>query len=101
MKLGASATVAFAVKEQSVYEDSQIVSNLTPDLLMSYVSGWPLSDNAKRLLTAIAERKKQIAETDSAIRMHETEVRDATREQERLRENIRTLNAVAGQQEQV
>jgi hypothetical protein len=101
VKLDAKAATAFVVKEESIYEETYSVSTLTPDVMSSFVSHWPLSDSAKRRLTAIADRKKQIVEIDGQLKETESEIGDLTRDQEGLRKNITTLQAISGQQEQV
>jgi chromosome segregation ATPase len=60
-----------------------------------------MSDSAKRQLQVIADRKRQIAELDSQLNGLETDINDTTKDQDRLRQNISSLNSVSGQQDQV
>ena len=101
VKLDPRATTTFVVKEEALYEDAQAASSLTPSLIESYISGRPLSESAKRQLTAIGDRKQQLVEIDQQVRSMESEMSEVSRDQTRLRENIASLNVVSGQQEQV
>jgi chromosome segregation ATPase len=68
---------------------------------MDFIRGRSLSDSGKRQLQTIADRKRQVAELDSQINGIESEINDTTRDQDRMRQNISSLNSVSGQQEQV
>lgn len=101
VKLEAKAATTFVVREESLWEETYAVSSLTPDVIASYLQNWPLSDAGKRLLGAIADRKRAMAEVDQRLKEIESETGYLTREQEGLRQNITTLHAVSGQEEQV
>ena len=49
----------------------------------------------------IADQKSQIAENDRALQDVERQTRDLTTDEDRIRRNIESLNAVSGQQQQV
>jgi hypothetical protein len=101
VKLAAGGTAELPVNEERVYDTSYSVSNLTPDLLMTYVENKALSESARKQLEAIVTAKRSIAENDAAIGRATQEFTDLTRDQDRLRQNIESLNRVSGQQEQV
>jgi phosphopantetheine adenylyltransferase len=99
--LPSDATQTFAVSEERVYSESYSVSNLTPDVLLSYVHNVALSDAGKRQLQAIADKKSEIAENDRALQDAASQVASLTSDEDRIRRNIESLNNVSGQQQQV
>jgi hypothetical protein len=101
LQLGAGATEEFVVNEERVYEQSMAVTNLTPDILLSYVQNRSLSDAGRRQLQRIVDQKRQIAENDRALQDVDAQMRGLTADEERVRRNIQSLNNVAGQQQQV
>ena len=74
---------------------------LNSEQLLEFIRGRAISDAGKRQLQAIAEKKRQVSELDSQINGVEAEINDVTRDQDRMRQNISSLNSVSGQQEQV
>jgi hypothetical protein len=101
VKLASGATEKLPVVEEKVYETSLAVTNLTPDVLASYVQNKELSDDARKQLESILQQKRLIAETDRALGLTQQEFKDLSQDQQRLRQNISSLNRVSGQQEQV
>ena len=101
MKLGASGTEKFPVREERVFDQTFAVSSLTPDVLTSYVQNKALSEAARRQLDQIAQKKREVAGNDGALRRAEEEVASLAQDQSRLRSNIESLNRVSGQQDQV
>lgn len=99
--LPAQGSAKLAVVEEHEVESSTAVTSLTPDVLVRYIQNRALSAAARTQLEAIAGKKREIAEADSEQRRTETELRDLSTEQDRLRQNINTLRNVAGQQEMV
>jgi chaperonin cofactor prefoldin len=99
--LAAGATQEFAVAEERVFDQSYSVSSLSPDAILTYVQNRSLSDAAKRQLQGIAAQKSKIAANDRDIQQAESEVRDLNTDEDRIRRNIQSLNAVSGQQQQV
>ncbi len=101
IKLAAGAAEKFPVAEERVFDSTYAVANLTPDVLAGYIQNKALSEAARAQLEKIAAQKRAIAETGGAISRTEREVNDLANDQGRLRQNIDSLNRVAGQQEQV
>ncbi len=101
IKLAPADEEKFAVNEERVYDSSTQVASLTPDILVSYIQNRALSDASRKQLESIAALKRQIAAADSEARRAEAEVASITRDQERIRQNINSLNQVSGQQQQV
>jgi hypothetical protein len=101
IKLAPAVEEKFAVNEERVYDSSTQVASLTPDILASYIQNRTLSDASRKQLESIATLKRQIAATDSEARRAESDVASIARDQERIRQNIGSLNQVSGQQQQV
>ncbi len=101
VKLAAAGTEAFPVREEHVYDQSLSVSNLTPDVLAVYVQNKTLNEVARRQLDQIAQKKREIAANDVALRQSEADATSLTQDQSRLRSNMESLNRVSGQQDQV
>jgi len=101
VKLGPDSTEKFPVAEERVYDTTTAVSSLTPDVLLAYVQNKAISDAGRRQLQQIVDLKRQIAELDGQIRQAESDIKSLVDDQARIRQNIQSLNAVSGQQEQV
>jgi hypothetical protein len=101
IQLAADATQAFQVSEERIYYQTYQVTSLTPDTILSYVSDQTLSDAGRRQLQRIADQKAQIADNNGALEEAQAQTRDLTADEERIRQNIASLNNVSGQQQQV
>ncbi|MCZ2149003.1 MAG: hypothetical protein LC126_14655 [Bryobacterales bacterium] len=101
VKLAPDGTEKFPVREERVYDQGLSITSLTPDQLLVYIRNKALTAEGRRQLEAIAAGKRQIAQTDRAAREQEQEINDLVRDQDRIRQNLSSLNNVAGQTEQV
>jgi hypothetical protein len=101
VKLAPDATEKFPVAEERVYESSYTVASFTPDVLITWVQNKNLSDIARKQLGDILNRKRQIADNEAERRRVEAQINNIVRDQDRLRQNINSLNHVAGQETQV
>jgi len=101
VKLAASGTETFPVREEHVYDQALSVTNLTPDVLAVYVQNKTLNEAARRQLDQIAQKKAEVAANDAALRQAEADITSLTQDQTRIRSNIESLNRVSGQQDQV
>ena len=101
MKLAPAATATLPVTEEREYDQTVQLINLTPNVLADYLQNVKLSDTARKQLQAIAAKKQQVAANDAAISANENNTNRLFRDQERLRQNISSLNQVSGQQDQV
>jgi hypothetical protein len=101
VKLGADATEKFPVAEERVYDTTTAVSSLTPDVLLAYVQNKALPDAGRRQLQQIASAKRQIADLGNQISQVDANVTTIVNDQNRVRQNIQSLNQVSGQQDQV
>ena len=101
VKLAAGATQTFPLKEERVYEQSTTVLNLDTDVLLSYVQNKALSSTAREALQKILDQKNQAADVNRQIERADSELTDLGHDEERVRQNIMSLNRVAGQQDAV
>lgn len=101
VKLAPSGTETFPVREERVYDQTIAISNLTPDIVATYLQNKSLSAAARQALQQIADKKREISDNDAATRRAENDVRDLTQDEERMRQNLNSLRQVSGQQDQV
>jgi hypothetical protein len=101
VRLAAGATEKFPVTEENVLDSTFALTNLTPDLLVMYIANKNLSDAGRKQLTEILDKKRQIAAADAEKQRVGEQVNAIVHDQDRLRQNINSLNHVAGQQDQV
>ena len=101
IQLAPGATQEFPVSEERVYDQTYQVTSLTPDIILSYVSNRTLSDTGRAQLQRIADQKRQLADNNGALQEVAGQTRDRTADEERIRQNIGSLNNVSGQQQQV
>ena len=101
VKLAAGATEKFPVVEEHVYERAFTITDLTPDVLFTYVRNKSFNEGARKQLEQIANLKQQIASGGREIQSFDSQITDLVNDQERVRRNIGSLNQVSGQQQQV
>lgn len=101
VKLAAAATEKFTVTEEYVYEQSNAVSSYTPDALFQFTQNKALSAQGKQQLDAVLSKKREVAANDNQVADADRRLADLAKDQERIRQNIYSLNNVAGQQQQV
>ena len=101
LALAAGATREFVVNEERVYDQSIAVTNLSPDILVSYLQNRSLTAAGSQQLQRIVDQKRLIAENDRALQDADAQTRGLNADEDRVRRNIQSLNNVAGQQQQV
>jgi len=101
VKLAPGATEKFPVTEERVYQRAFTVTDLSPDVLVTYVRNQDLSDAGRKQLEHIAELKQRTAAAAREMGRIDQQVQEVVRDQDRLRQNIGSLNQVSGQQQQV
>jgi hypothetical protein len=99
--VAAGATQAFPVSEERVFDQTYQVTSLTPDAILAYVQNRGLSDAGRTALERIASQKSAIADNARALAATASRISDLTADEDRIRNNIASLNAVSGQQQQV
>ena len=73
------------------------VSSMTPDAILAITQNRTPSASGKQQLERIAAQKKLVAEADRSIRGAEQRIQSLSTDQDRLRQNISSLNSIAGQ----
>jgi hypothetical protein len=101
VKLAAKGEATLAVVEEREIEESIMVSSMTPDVLLNYVQSKNLPAAAKKQLEAVVAKKGEVSGVDNELRRIETQMAEMSRDQDRIRQNINSLNHVAGQEAQV
>jgi hypothetical protein len=101
VRLPPAGSEKLAVAEERLFELSYAVGNLSPDDLLIYTRNQSLGSAARAQLEQILQKKNQIVENDGAISRAEGAAAEVVRDQQRIRQNIDSLNRVSGQQEQV
>jgi hypothetical protein len=101
VSLGAKADVKFPLVEERIDGEYQTISNMTPDVLLTYSRNKHLSDAGKRALGQIMDLKQKIAANTSQMELTSGQIRTTTADEERVRRNLESLNHVTGQQEVV
>jgi len=101
VRLAANETQEFVVNEERVYSQSTQVVNISPDVLVSYIQNRSLTPAARQQLQRIADQQRLIAENNRALQDATTQASTLNNDEGRVRQNIQSLNNVAGQQQQV
>lgn len=99
--LGPGATEKFPVTEERVIENRIEVANLTPDILYTYISNPSLDETARKKLEPLGQLKRQIAAVRDDLQRTDKQIQELFQDQNRLRQNISSLNSVSGQQQRV
>lgn len=101
VKLAPGASDKLPVTEERVYDQTITLTNTSPDSLFTYIQNKSLDEAARKQLERIAAQKSAIARNDGEIRATDQQISEIVHDQDRLRQNIMSLNQVSGQQDQV
>ncbi len=101
LTLRPKADEKLTVVEEEILSSTEAVSDATPDTLITYQRSKSLSDAARQGLEQIAAAKSSLAATNEELRVTEKQIAELGQDQERARQNIRSLTSVPGQQDQV
>jgi hypothetical protein len=101
VKLGPDSSEKFPIVQERVVDTTNSVSNLSPDVLYGYVQNKAISDAGRRQLQQVVDAARQVADLDNQARQADSDIKSLVDDQARIRQNIQSLNAVSGQQEQV
>jgi hypothetical protein len=101
IKLAPSSTQKFPVEEERVYSNTISLSSLSPAQTALYLENKSLSDAGRRALQQLIDARRQVADLDAQLKSLDTQISNLTRDQDRTRQNISSLNQVNGQQQQV
>ena len=101
VKVPAAGTVEFPVTDENVYDRQFSLSSLTPDAVAVYVRNRTISEAARTQLERIVDLKGQITQKEGEKRTVSEQIQSASQDEERTRQNIISLQGVAGQQQTV
>jgi len=101
VKLAASATDTFVLREERVYDQTVSVTTMTPDTISAWLENKVLSATGRRQLEQVAQKKRDIANNEAALKQADSGINDLTQDQTRVRANIQSLNNVKNQQDLV
>ncbi|MCC6587789.1 MAG: hypothetical protein IT168_13930 [Bryobacterales bacterium] len=100
VKLAAGGAQTFAIEEERILSQNYSITNMTPDLIASFIGTSGLPAPARQGLQQILDKKREVAQVDNELRRTEQEIQELVQDQSRIRENMTSLSRVAGQQEQ-
>lgn len=89
------------VEQENVISEETAVTGATTDALVEIVQNKQMTEAGRRQLQAIVDLKNKIVESQANLNALNTHNSELTEEQNRLRQNIDSLNRVKGQEEQV
>jgi hypothetical protein len=101
VKLTGEAAQTFTVKEERTIVETVMLSEAEGEQISLWVRSNRLTPEAKQVLSAIVALRGQVAEAQRTIERLGKQVTEATGDQERVRQNLSSLNNVSGQQERV
>jgi hypothetical protein len=101
VKLPAKGDQTLTVKQECVTSFTTAVQDATPDMLLMVVQNKAISPIGKKQLQAVVDLKLQLVQVESDVTSAKAQGADINQDQTRLRQNIDSLNRVAGQEEQV
>ena len=87
--------IDFPVNERNEQWDSFQLSGFTRDQLQVFIARKYIDDKTRAALEAIIELKDKVAAANARLQAIDKEVAEITKDQERLRENIKTLTETA------
>jgi hypothetical protein len=101
VNLAPNAKEVFPVVEERVDSEEQMISSLTPDVILVYTHNKHLSDAGRRALEQVLDLKRKFAANEAQFELRAGQLRTAAADEERVRKNLESLNRVSGQQEAV
>jgi hypothetical protein len=101
VKLASTVTETFPVREERLFDQTISVSNMTPDVIATWIQNKALTDNGRRQLEQIAAKKREISASEASLSRATSDLSELEQDQRRTRDNIQSLNNVSGQQELV
>ena len=91
VKLPTGKPVKFSVKEERDRWDSLAVTNITPEQILIYARDKYITEQTRKQLEQIIAIKAEIVKIDRSINQLQTEKSSIFNDQQRLRDNLRSL----------
>ena len=101
VKLAASGTDKFVVREERIIDNVEQISNLNDDQILIYQRNKSLTEAARKQLDQIVAKKREIQTANGQNGRFTTEINEVVQDQARIRQNLESLNRVNGQEQQV
>lgn len=101
VKLAPRASEKLVVTTDGAVDETNMLTTVTSDVLAAFVENKELTETARKQIARIASQKADVARMQVEFGRLDQQRNELVAEQGRLRENIRTLMGVAGQQDQV
>jgi hypothetical protein len=101
VKLPANGSQTLKVEQERVLFEQTVVTDATPNFLLTIVQNKQLSAAGRQKLEAIVDLKRQVAKAGEDLNATKALIGDLNDDQTRLRQNIDSLNRVKGEEEQV
>lgn len=100
-RLAPSDSQTLRVELEQTQFQQEVVSDDSPDQIAEMVENKELGQNARTQLKNVLDIKRQIVSTGAMLTEIRNQLAELKADQERLRQNIDSLNRVKGQEEQV
>lgn len=101
LTVAAGATATFTVEETRPVETRVAVSSITDNQLQIWITGGLLDEQTLASLREVLRRKAVIADLSAQIATRESEIATIGRDQERVRENMKSLKGTAEERQLV
>ena len=98
VKLAPNQSTRFPVIEESQAEESLYVSDVSPDVIAIWVQNKALTAAARQGLERIKAKQDEVASVNTELESTTQQSAEIIKDQERLRQNLGSLNRVAGQE---
>jgi hypothetical protein len=97
----AAGSTSLTVVEQQPLEESVGIITMDPDQIVAWIAARKLSPEARQKLETLAAKKRALSDANAAIHQIEASINALSNDENRLRQNIQSLNYVASQKPQV
>jgi hypothetical protein len=101
VRVPANGSQELKVEQERAIQEETAVTNATPDSLIEIVQNKQISEAGRRQLQVIADLKRKAIESQANLDELRSRTQMLGEEQNRLRQNIDSLNRVKGQEDQV
>ena len=98
VKLAPNQSTRFPVIEESQTEESLYVSDISSDVIAVWVQNKALTAAARQGLERIKAKQDEVASANTELESTTQQSAEIIKDQERLRQNLGSLNRVAGQE---
>ena len=98
VKLAANQSVAFPIIEESQAEETFAVNNVNSDLIAVWTQNKALSANGRQALDRIRAKQEEINSSNRDLESTTVQLNELITDQARVRQNLGSLNQLAGQE---